>query len=97
MTNSQCENIWVPFTDEKDEGVFLNMNDDSQTELLFWDNAQPNGLDYQNYVALSSPRYLYNDVTGWEAGSCTSCLLDRSMLLQLDGLCDESDIGEATP
>ena len=94
ITDKQCAYIWVPLTDEECDGVFLDMNDDSKTELLFWEHLQPNGGTDQDYVTISPPSGLYDDNVAQLPGVCSSCLLDRSLLLRMDGVCEDSDIGD---
>ena len=95
-TGGACNNIWAPFADDKSEGQFLNMNDDSEAKILFWAYYQPNGGTQQNFVSLSTLTYLYNDVSNQAKDVCTSCLLHRSLLLRLDGLCEDSYIGDCS-
>ena len=94
ITDQKCKTIWVPLTDMSCEGTFINMNNDKEATFLFWDKNQPNGETDQNYVAINAPNSLYHDLGGEEPGVCSSCLIDRSLLLRMDGLCDDSYIGD---
>ena len=90
-TGGACDSIWTPLSDEQTEGVFSNMNDGSETTFLPWGTAEPNGDQDENFVAIK--KGVYNDVDE-KRPRCSSCLLDRSLLLRLDGLCEESYIGQ---
>ena len=87
------DKIWVPFSDDKQEGVFLNLNDQTEAVFLPWGISQPNGGSGQNYVSFSH-NLDYRDNPADREGIWSSCLLDSSLLLRLDGLCDNSYIGK---
>ena len=91
-TGGICSNIWTPFSDQQTEGLFLNMNNNAVAELQVWDKAQPNGERDENFVVINIPRAALIDVAR-NTLSCSSCLLSSSLLLQLDGLCEGSRIG----
>ena len=93
ITGGTCKSVWTPFSDEQIEGKFVNMNDGLETNL-FWGKTQPNGGRAENYVKMSPPRHLYTDVQEKSPSVCSSCVLDRSLLLRLDGLCEDSHIGD---
>ena len=93
ITGGACSSVWTPFSDEKNEGNFVNMNNGLEANL-FWTKTQPNGGRDQNYVVMSSLSHLYTDVQQQAFAVCTSCLLDKSLLLRLDGLCKDSNIGD---
>ena len=93
-TGGRCPNIWTPFSDEQTEGTFLNMNNGSEAQLSFWYKDEPNGKKDENYVVIGVPQAVLFDVPPtWV--SCSSCLVSSTLLLQLDGLCGHSLIGEA--
>ena len=94
ITGGLCHSVWTPFSDVKTEGLFLNINDGSEARYLPWEAAQPNGGSDENYVRIMLRMSLYRAVPLDSPQICTSCLLDRSLLLRLDGLCEDSYIGE---
>ena len=92
-TEGICSNIWTPFSDQQTEGLFLNMNNNAaDAELQVWNKGEPNGGRDENFVVIDVQRAALNDVAGNKL-SCSSCLLSSSLLLQLDGLCEGSLIG----
>ena len=91
-TGGVCSDIWTPFSDEQSEGVFLNMNNNAEAKFQPWDKSRPNGGEDENFVRISVSRGALNDVSHKKL-SCSSCLLSSSLLLQLDGLCEDSLIG----
>ena len=95
ITEGKCQSIWTPFSDENQEGVFRNsfVADMIEAKFLPWENAQPNGGVDENFVRILYPNGLYLDTSAAMPGVCSSCLLARSLLLRLDGLCEESYIG----
>ena len=64
------------------------MNDRLSAPFLPWDIGEPNNDTNQNYVKIAFNSGLYRD-SGYEE-VCNSCLLDRPLLLRLDGLCEYS-------
>ena len=93
ITGGICSNIWTPFSDQESEGSFLNMNNNEvEAELQVWDKAEPNGDRDENFVVIRVPQATLNDVAGNKL-SCSSCRVSSSLLLQLDGLCEHSLIG----
>ena len=92
-TGGICSYIWTPFSDQESEGSFLNMNNNEvEAELQVWDKAEPNGDRDENFVVIRVPQATLNDVAGNKL-SCSSCRVSSSLLLQLDGLCEHSLIG----
>ena len=94
ITGRFCKIVWTPFTDGDNEGIYLNMNYGTKAKYLQWNRKQPNGGTSQNYVSNSLQTSLYSD-SGMNEQFCSSCLLDRSLLLRLDGLCEDSFIGDS--
>ena len=92
ITGGICSDIWTPFSDHQSEGVFLNMNNNTEAGPQVWVKAEPNGCRDENFVVIDLAREALNDVAQNKL-SCSSCLLSSSMLLQLDGLCEDSLIG----
>ena len=92
VTGGICSSIWTPFSDQKLEGSFLNMNNDAEAKLELWVKGEPNGGRNENFVVIDVPEAALNDVAQSKL-SCSSCLVSSSLLLELDGLCKDSLIG----
>ena len=95
-TGSDCPYIWTPLSDEQDEGIFLNMNNNVEAEFQIWDGVEPNGGEDENFVMIEVSRGVLLDVSPTKL-ICSSCLLSTSLLLQMDGLCEDSLIGDILP
>ena len=52
-TNGSCSWLWTPYSDQEEEGVFLNMNNQEQASLLPWNQNQPNGGREENFAKIS--------------------------------------------
>ena len=91
-TGGTCSSMWAPVTDENSEGIYLNMNSNAVEEFLPWDASEPNGGKDENFVRISVSKGGLLDASHYKI-SCSSCLLSSSLLLQLDGLCEHSMIG----
>ena len=85
--------IWTPLTDQNSEGVFFNMNNNSEAEFQIWNKIEPNGGRDENFVMINVAQGVLNDVDKTRL-FCSSCLLSSSLLVQLDGLCEDSIIGD---
>ena len=92
-TGSSCPYIWTPLTDQNSEGVFFNMNNNSEAEFQIWNKIEPNGGRDENFVMINVAQGVLNDVDKTRL-FCSSCLLSSSLLVQLDGLCEDSIIGD---
>ena len=88
-----CPNIWTPFSDEHSEKSYVNMNNNSTTTLDFWAKNEPNGDKDENFVQISRLSKGLNDAPS-NLLSCSTCLISSSLLLQLDGRCRDSLIGD---
>ena len=95
-TGGSCYSIWTPFSDKEVEDTFVNLNTNSNASLgtELWDVSEPNGGEDQNYVRAAFPKYLYRDNPEEREGVCSACVLERALLLRLDGLCEDSFIGD---
>ena len=93
ITGGLCTAVWTPYSDEKAEGTFLNMNDGTLAKYLPWDTNQPNGGSDENHVRLLLQTSLYLD-TPMDLEFCSHCFLESSLLFRLDGLCADSYIGD---
>ena len=91
-TGGTCSHVWTPLSDQSSEGVFLNMNDNSTAPYMFWGKEEPNGGKHENYVQIKVRTASLIDDN--ENGLCCStCALSSSLLLRLDGVCEDSFIG----
>ena len=68
------------------------MNNDAEAKLDVWVKGEPNGDKDENFVVIDVPEAALNDVAQSKL-SCSSCLVSSSLLLELDGLCKDSLIG----
>ena len=101
-SNHACSNIWTPYSDEAKEGDFVEMGTGHtqgtglEAPFLPWEKSQPNGGVGENFVqiVLKSDSNLYFDVDATVQHTCSSCLLEQSLLLQLDGLCPGTYMGQ---
>ena len=92
-SGGDCYYVWTPFSDEHTEDVFLNMNTNTEAQLAsFWEKDEPNGGRDENFVQIVVQKNALNDANV-NSLSCSSCLISSSLLLQLDGRCEESLIG----
>ena len=67
-------------------------NNAADEEPQVWGKTEPNGDRDENFVVINVDRAALNDVAGNKL-CCSSCLLPSSLLLQLDGLCKDSLMG----
>ena len=91
-TGGNCPFVWTPLSDQNSEGVFLNLNDNFTAPYMLWDKKVPNGGKDENSVDIRVSTAALNDVDANEK-LCSTCSLSSSLLLQLDGVCEDSFIG----
>ena len=92
ITGSACSYIWTPLTKMESEGLFFNMNDNTKTTIQNWASGQPNGGKYEKFVLINVVlKALADSEAEWP--SCSSCRISNMLLLQLDGRCEQSVIG----
>ena len=91
-TGGVCSSVWTPLSDKNHEGFFFNMNNNSSVQYPFWDKSRPNGGKNENYVVIVIRTAALNDVDQNRL-SCSTCSLSSSLILQLDGVCESSFIG----
>ena len=91
-TGGNCPFVWTPLTDQNSEGVYLNMNNNSDVQYKNWDKTEPNGGKNENYVMINVRQAALHDVQEKRL-ACSTCSLSSSLLLQLDGMCKDSFIG----
>ena len=94
-TSASCSHIWTPYSDVKEEGEFVNLEDNSPATYLPWLKGQPNGHRLQNSVAIVPKMRLtpYVD-SNYQTKSCSWCTVKLSLVLHLRGACQESYLGE---
>ena len=92
-TQGVCYKIWAPFSDADSEGLFRNVNNNNTAPHNFWDEDEPNGGKEENFVKILVPKAVLYDAPGNSLG-CGSYHISSSLLLQLDGRCKESLIGD---
>ena len=92
-TGSDCPYIWTPLSDKQAEGVFLNMHNNTKAEFQIWDGVEPNGGEDENFVMIEVSRGVLLDVSSTKM-ICSSCQISSSLLLRMDGLCEDSLIGD---
>ena len=98
-----CRDIWTPFTDDKEEGVFISTNNDKPVDFLPWMIGQPNGGTLQNNLAIratsdglsniTSESLNYHDVK-YSNQYCGSCSLDKRTSFTLWGRCEFTYLGK---
>ena len=90
-TEGSCPSIWTPLSDEAQEGLFINMNNNDTVDSQAWNKDEPNGGKDENFVFVVPGAGLY-DVAG-NIQTCSACNLPSDLPLHLDGLCEDSIIG----
>ena len=91
-TKGACPFIWTPLRKLESKGLLLNMNDDTETTFQNWARGQPNGGKYENHVAIKVAHKALADVEAVYQ-TCSSCRISNMLLLQMDGRCEHSLIG----
>ena len=90
-TEGSCPSIWTPLSDEAQEGLFINMNNNDTVDSQAWYEDEPNGGKDENFVIVDPDAALYD--VAWDIQTCSACNLQSDLLLHLDGLCEDSIIG----
>ena len=91
-TERGCKGLWLPITDEAEEGVYRNIYRGDEEQFLPWYEGQPNGGTTESYVSLVLDRSSFNDDSeNYE--TCVSCTLDVDTVFKLRGLCKDSFLG----
>ena len=91
-TGGGCTWIWTPLKKLDSEGLFLNMNDNTETKIQNWARGQPNGGRNEKFVNIVVSQMAFADGEA-EEKTCSSCRISVMLLLQLDGRCEHSLIG----
>ena len=95
-TGGTCPYIWTPLSDENSEGVFSNVNLNSTVQYQNWDKREPNGGKNENHVMIKVRTTGLNDVDRNRL-FCSACSISSSLVLRLDGVCQDSFIGNLIP
>ena len=64
------------------------MNNNSEEPYQKWGKAEPNGAKSENYVKINLKTAAMYDVDE-KSFACSTCSLSTSLLLQLDGVCED--------
>ena len=92
-TGGTCPYIWTPLSDQNSEGVFLNVNNNLTAPYLIWAKKEPNGGKDENHIQINVRTAALNDIDENRL-FCSACSLSSSLLLRLDGVCQDSFIGD---
>ena len=93
-TNKDCTDIWTPFTDEEDEGVYINSNNGNVVDYLPWMAGQPNGGSLQNYIAIYIIKHIPMFLDDPDKSThCVSCSVDVLTMFTLWGRCEDTYLG----
>ena len=92
ITGAACPFIWTPLTKMTSEGLFFNMNNNNETTIQNWARGQPNGGKNENHVVIKVVHRALADASQ-DDKFCSSCRISNMLLLQLDGRCEHSLIG----
>ena len=87
--SKSCRSLWLPISDEREEGVWENTNTNSESNFLNWADGQPNGLRNQNHAVLLLDSLTFGDFAA-EDEHCVSCTLSTKATLVLRGVCKDS-------
>ena len=93
-TSGSCEMIWTPISDEKQESVFVNLEDNKEAKFLPWYDGQPNGGTLENSVIIWPDGGVnsYLDITA-DTAACSWCHLRVDLVLSLRGVCKDTIMG----
>ena len=91
-TGGTCPCMWTPLSDENSEGVFFNVNINSTVQYQNWGKREPNGGKKENHVIIKARTTALNDVDKNRL-FCSACSISSSLVLRLDGVCQDSFIG----
>ena len=91
-TEGACSYLWTPLTKSESDGLLLDMNDNTEKRFQNWARGQPNGGEIENFVVINiDQRALADTEPHWSC--CSSCSISKTLLLQLNGRCEHSIIG----
>ena len=92
IASDLCPLIWLPLSDQRNEGIWENTNSNSVAKYLRWSEGQPNGLRTQNHAVLDVESLHFLDYFD-EDNHCAYCTLNTNATLNLRGLCKDSYLG----
>ena len=88
-----CTGIWMPISDEDEEGVFKDTNSGDLVTYIPWREDQPNGGPNENFVGI----ILQDTASYWDLPGkyklCVSCNLKATTSFNLRGLCKGTKLG----
>jgi hypothetical protein len=94
-----CISYWLPYSDQREEGVWTDQNTDKPIQYTEWNPGQPNGRESENCVFVlqtrSPERQQWIDTNcdnsnKW--GVCPICERASQPILRLRGLCSDSKL-----
>ena len=91
--NSSCKYVWTPISDEEVEGEFRSSITGDIATFQPWAEAQPNGGDAANNVAIILESKLLNDAPKYEE-FCSACDLHKTLVFSLIGVCKHTYFGK---
>ena len=91
--SKSCQSLWLPISDEREEGVWENTHTNSPAKYLLWNVGQPSGLEGENHVVMERETSAIRDVNIEEL-HCSSCTLKTNAVLTLRGGCKDSLLGK---
>ena len=90
-----CNKFHLPYTDETEEGLWLDQNTGQPIEFTEWTQGQPNGRETEN-CALVNLKIKQADRMWYDGPcsqpGCTLCSRPSQPILRLRGLCKESKL-----
>ena len=92
-TDTQCKYFWTHFTDQYEEGCFVDENTDKSTMYnssdINWSRGEPQGGRRENYLVIRQQTKAFDDMD-WEKEICVSCEVEKSTKFSLRGVCNSS-------
>ena len=90
-----CSSFWLPYTDEAEEGVWLDRTTSQPIVHTEWTQGQPNGRETENCAEVNlkikqADRMWYDGPCSKPV--CTLCSRPSQPILRLRGLCKESKL-----
>ena len=89
-TLDKCSNVWTPYSDQTEEGFYINLEDLTPLNYSSWNIGQPNGQRLENAVlinlAAKNMGKSLEDVSK-DIEECFSCSSTKLVSLKLLGVC----------
>ena len=90
----RCPKIWMPISDEGEEGVFRNTNSGQRAKYIPWAEGQPNGGLDENFVGVFLDKNIsFYDISNTKR-CCVSCTLNVTKTVNLRGTCKGTKLGK---